>query len=89
MPGSRSIAAAHAHGGALDANGCHYDRTHGSQYHCRKDVAPNPDSMAAAKKSRENICHDAGSPNYKKLQYFVSYKSMKQCTASGGRSYKR
>jgi hypothetical protein len=44
---------------------------------------------APARKSRENIRHDAGSSNYSRLQYFVSYKSMKQCTTSGGRPYKR
>jgi len=77
-----------AHEGRLDANGCHYDRGNGNRYHCHKEVPPNPERNATVKKSRENICHDAGSPNYSKLQYFVSYKSMKQCTSSGGRPYK-
>jgi hypothetical protein len=54
-------------------------------YHCHEQKAPNRKTDAPVKKSRENICHDAGSPNYSKLQYFVSYKSMKQCTSSGGR----
>ncbi len=82
-----------AHPGGLDGNGCHYERSRGNgwqdTYHCHEPKPANPDSAAPAKKSRENICHDAASPNYSKLQYFVSYKSMKQCTTSGGRPYKR
>ncbi len=78
---------------ASTANGCHYERSRGSgwqdTYHCHEPKPANPDAAAPAKKSRENICHDASSPNYSKLQYFVSYKSMKQCTTSGGRPYKR
>ena len=85
--------AAQSHPGGTDANGCHYDRSrvNGWQetYHCEHDAEPNPDVTAPVKKSRENICHDAGSPNYSELRYFVAYKSMKQCTASGGRKYQR
>ena len=81
-----------AHPGGLDANGCHYERSSGKNwqdtYHCHEQKAPNRKTSAPAKKSRENICHDAESPNYSKMQYFVSYKSMKQCTSSGGRPYK-
>src|SRR4051812_33214516 len=76
--------AARGHEGRLDANGCHYD--HANQgYHCHKDVAPNPDASAAAKKSRDNVCHDPQSPNYLTIRYFISYRSMKDCLASGGR----
>jgi hypothetical protein len=75
---------ADAHEGRLDANGCHYD--HGNLgYHCHKDVPPNPDASAVAKKSRDNICHDSHSPNYLTVKYFISYRSMKDCVASGGR----
>ena len=83
--------AASAHSGGVDANGCHYERSTGKNwqdtYHCHEHKPANRDTNAAVKKSRENICHDAGSPNYSKLQYFVAYKSMKQCTTSGGRPY--
>jgi hypothetical protein len=82
-----------AHPGGLDANGCHYERSSGKNwqdtYHCHEQRPASRDTGAAVKKSRENICHDAGSPNYSKVQYFVPYKSMKQCTTSGGRAYKR
>ena len=82
-----------AHPGGLDANGCHYERSSGKNwqdtYHCHEQRPANRDTGAAVRKSRENICHDAGSPNYTRLQYFVPYKSMKQCTTSGGRAYKR
>jgi hypothetical protein len=73
--------------GALDKNGCHYDRTNGS-YHCHKDVPPNSDMHAPVKKSRDNICHDQRSPNYRSLRYFVSYQSMDECLVSGGVEYR-
>jgi hypothetical protein len=82
-----------AHPGGLDANGCHYERSSGKNwqdtYHCHEQRPASRDGAAPVRKSRENICHDAESPNYSKMQYFVSYKSMKQCTTSGGRPYKR
>jgi len=74
--------------GALDKNGCHYDHTTGS-YHCHKDVAPNPDIHAPVKKSRDNICHDQRSPNYRTLRYFIGYQSMDECLVSGGIEYLR
>jgi hypothetical protein len=75
-----------AHPGALDDNGCHYERQH-NKYHCHRDMPPNPDRMAPVKKSRENICHDRTSPNYGQLQYFVAYRSMNDCLFSGGREH--
>jgi hypothetical protein len=69
--------------GALDENGCHYDRSNGN-YHCHKEMPPNPDRYAAVKKSRENICHDKSSPNYRQLTRFVAYRSMAACIGSGG-----
>lgn len=82
-----------AHPGGIDANGCHYERSNGRDwqdtYHCHEQRPPSRDTAAPVRKSRENICHDAGSSNYSRLQYFVSYKSMKRCTSSGGRAYKR
>ena len=77
--------AASASAGALDGNGCHYDRAGGNQYHCHKDVPPNPDRTAKVKKSRENVCHDKSSPNYRTLKYFIAYRSMAACITSGGR----
>jgi hypothetical protein len=79
---------AQAHEGGLDRNGCHYDRSNGN-YHCHKEVPPNSDTRAVAKKSRENICHDASSPNYRQLRYFISYRDMDACLASGGLEYRR
>ena len=76
---------ASAHPGALDGNGCHYDKSSG-QYHCHKEVKPNRKVDAVAKKSRENVCHDKSSSNYKTLRYFIAYKSMAECLASGGRA---
>ena len=78
---------ADAHEGGLDRNGCHYDRSNGN-YHCHKEVPPNSDTRAVAKKSRENICHDAHSPNYRQLRYFISYRDMDACLASGGIEYR-
>jgi len=84
--------AATAHPGGVDPNGCHYERSDGKDwqdtYHCHEQKPANRDTSAAVRKSRENICHDAGSPNYSTLQHFVAYKSTKQCTTSGGRPYK-
>ena len=80
--------AARAHSGGLDANGCHYEKGHGN-YHCHQDVPANPDVDAVAKKSRDNVCHDRSSPNYRSVKYFISYRSMKDCQASGGRKYRK
>ena len=86
-------AAIRAHPGGTDANGCHYERSKGGgwqdTYHCHEQRPPNRDRSAPVRKSRENICHDAGSSNYNQVRYFVPCKSMKQCTDSGGRAYKR
>jgi hypothetical protein len=75
---------ASANEGRLDANGCHYERGNGNRYHCHQDATPNPDRNAPVKKSRENICHDRRSPNYRTLKYFVSYRTMAACVTSGG-----
>lgn len=39
--------AIYAHGGGLDANGCHHDRKHGG-YHCHRGSAPAPRSTYTA-----------------------------------------
>ena len=79
VPGS-----AVAHSGGLDANGCHYEAGN-RHYHCHRAVAPNPDANAPVKKSRENLCHGTGSPNYSTLKYFIGYPTMAECVKSGGR----
>jgi hypothetical protein len=75
---------AKAHPGGLDRNGCHYSATSG-RYHCHREGTPNEDIRAPFKKSRTNICHDASSPNYTQLVYFISFPSMEACVKSGGR----
>jgi hypothetical protein len=79
---------ADAHNGALDKNGCHYEAATG-KYHCHtetRDLEPNPEVNAPVKKSRENVCHDKSSSNYKTIKYFISYKTMSACLTSGGRA---
>jgi hypothetical protein len=66
-------ASALAHAGGVDGNGCHYERSRGGGWqdtcHCHEPKQANPAAAATARKSRENICHDAGSPNYSKRPY--------------------
>jgi hypothetical protein len=76
--------AARASAGGLDGNGCHYDRGNANKYHCHQEMPPNPDRNAPVRKSRENVCHDQRSPNYRTLRYFVSYRSMAAGVTSGG-----
>ena|ERR1700754_1567893 len=73
-----------AHPGDVDSQGCHYEGAK-RKYHCHRPGTINPDIYAPAKKSRENICHDERSSNYRQLKYFVSYGSMELCLRSGGR----
>ena len=39
----------------------------------------------AVKKSKNNICHDKTSSSYKQTTNFTAYKTMDECTKSGGR----
>ena len=55
-------APAAAHPGKLDGNGGHDDSSDGSR-HCHRPVKPNRVRNATVKKSRENVCHPASSPN--------------------------
>ena len=80
-----TVGPAGAHQGGLDANGCHYETTTG-RYHCHREGKPNPDVTAPVKKSRENVCHDKSSPNYKTIKYFIAYDTMPACLTSGGRA---
>ena len=81
-----AAAPVNATSGALDDNGCHY-KANKRSYHCHNDGSENPDQEAPVKKSRENICHDRGSPNYKQLKRFVTYPTLEACQKSGGRRY--
>jgi hypothetical protein len=73
-----------AHPGGVDAHGCHCQHSTGKDWqdtdrsHVQKP--PNRATDAPARKSRENLCLDAGSPNYSRLQYFVA--------SGGGRRYR-
>ena len=77
------IGTASSHSGGLDVNGCHYEPGL-RHYHCHQKGKLDADPKAVAKKSRENICHDATSPNYKTLKYYAPYPSMEACLKSGG-----
>jgi hypothetical protein len=72
-----------AHPGDVDSQGCHYQD--GRKYHCHRPGTINPNIYAPVKKSRENLCHDERSSNYRRLKYFVAYDSMEACMRSGGR----
>jgi endonuclease YncB( thermonuclease family) len=37
------------------------------------------------KKSRNDICHEPGSPSYRSVRKFTSFKTIEDCIASGGR----
>jgi hypothetical protein len=86
-------APAAAHPGGVDAHGCHCQRSTGKDWHhtghCREHEPPNRATRAPAGKSRENLRHDAGSPNYSRPQYPVACPGMKQGTSSGGRPCQR
>ncbi len=74
----------HASDGALDQNGCHYDRQGNGAYHCHEDRGPNPDRFANVKKTRENMCIDKRNANYRTTSRFVAYRTMGECVRSGG-----
>jgi hypothetical protein len=76
--------AAGAHSGKLAANGCHYESITG-EYHCHQEVKPNRNVNAPVKKSRENVCHDRSSSNYKTIKYFIPYETVGESVTSGGR----
>jgi hypothetical protein len=46
-------------------------------------MKPNKDVNAPVKKSRENICLDQTSPNYKALKFFIAYPTMEACLTGG------
>lgn len=50
-----------AHGGGLDANGCHHDRRHGS-YHCHRGSASRP--VTPADTPRQTLSRDRGDSRY-------------------------
>lgn len=79
-----------AHGGGLNAQGCHNNKKTGD-YHChRAPAAAQPANRAGTvKKSNSGICHATGPTYYNRTKTFVSYKTLKKCIASGGRLPKR
>jgi len=75
--------AVHAHGGGLDASGCHTNRKTGD-YHCHR--APgNGEAGPPVKKSRNGICHDRSSPWYDQTTHYVAFETLEACLDSGGR----
>lgn len=79
-------AAAMATPGSLDANLCHTD-SKTNEYHCHQATggkAPTP----PVKKSASDICYDRKSQYYSQTTTFTAYRTMKECTSSGGRAPK-
>lgn len=74
------------HPGGLDGNDCHYDTGTG-RYHRHRDAKRHRHINAVARKSRENVCHDPPSPNYRTLEYVVGYPSLQARVTSGGRAF--
>ena len=78
-----SSSIAFAHGGGLDASGCHTNRKTG-EYHCHRPAASNP-GPGIVKKSRSGICHAPSSPWYAQTLHYAEYNSLQECLESGGR----
>lgn len=86
---------AFAHGGGLDANGCHTNRKTG-EYHCHRaqKTQPQPappsgnqrtDASGVVKLSRSGICHDQTSAYYTRTIHFKPFDSLQACRNAGGR----
>src|SRR5215469_15924917 len=43
----------------------------------------------AVKKSKNGICHDVQSPDYRRTKNFIAFDSMAECVESGGQHPKR
>jgi hypothetical protein len=53
-------------------------------------VASGADQGApAVKKSKNGICHDVQSPDYRRTKNFIGFDSMAECLESGGQYPKR
>jgi len=77
---------AFAHGGGLDASGCHTNRKTGD-YHCHRSAttpAPSRES-GVVKKSKSGICHDPSSQWYSQTIHYTAFNSLQECLDSGGR----
>ena len=51
--------------------------------------APKAEADPEVKKSNAGICHDKTSPSYKQTKNFTAFKTMDECTKSGGRAPKK
>jgi hypothetical protein len=51
--------------------------------------APKAEADPEVKKSNAGICHDKTSPGYKQTKNFTAFKTMDECTKSGGRAPKK
>jgi len=51
--------------------------------------APKAEADPEVKKSNAGICHDKTSPSYKQTNNFTAFKTMDECTKSGGRAPKK
>lgn len=72
-----------AHGGGLDAKGCHTNHKTG-EYHCHRAQGQAADGPAV-KKSNSGICHDTSSPYYEQTSHYEEFDSLQACLDSGGR----
>jgi len=75
---------AFAHGGGLDASGCHTNRKTG-EYHCHRSAAASRPATDMVKKSSSGICHAPSSPWYAQTIHFTEFSSLQECLDSGGR----
>jgi len=74
---------AFAHGGGLDASGCHTNHKTG-EYHCHRAQQPATPSNVV-KKSNSGICHDSSSQWYAQTIHYTAFNSLQECLNSGGR----
>jgi hypothetical protein len=75
---------AFAHGGGLDASGCHTNHKTG-EYHCHRPQQQPTASSNVVKKSNSGICHDSSSQWYSQTIHYTAFGSLQECLNSGGR----
>jgi hypothetical protein len=75
--------AAFAHGGGLNASGCHTNHKTG-EYHCHRPQQPAA-SSGVVKKSNSGICHDSSSQWYAQTIHYTPFNTLQECLNSGGR----
>ena len=81
---SLSSPATFAHGGGLDASGCHTNHKTG-EYHCHRSAAASGPAGSIVKKSNSGICHAPSSRWYAQTIHYTEYSSLQACLDSGGR----